>query len=91
MKDKIQPLHYAIMKEFLDGRARSSKDVIESLSLLYSSSKLFTIKDVSETLATAKENGVLEEAGYYLDRNKELVIQYKITPFGKSMIERYLG
>lgn len=52
--------------------------------------KLLTLNDVAEALATAKENGILEEISYEIDSNKHLVTNYRLTEFGKDMIERYL-
>lgn len=51
---------------------------------------MLTLKDVEEALATAKENGVLEECGYDLDSNGGLVVYYRMTDFGKDMVGRYI-
>ena len=45
---------------------------------------------VEEALATAKENGLLEEAGYRLDEGGGLRIDYEMTEFGRDMVQRCL-
>ncbi|WP_124060622.1 hypothetical protein [Gordonibacter sp. Marseille-P4307] len=85
------PLHYAIIKHFEDGRPDCAEGVIRSLESDYAGYKLLALKDVEETLATAKENGVLEEADFQLDGAGRLRILYRISDFGKDMVRRYIG
>lgn len=75
---------------FENGAIDDAKGVVEVLSKDYASYKLLNAKDVSEALATAKENCILEEAGYTIDANDGLVISYRMTGFGKEMASRYL-
>lgn len=84
-----EPLYYAIIRLFLDGRHRSASNVIDDLKPLYGSYKLLSLKDVDEALATAKENGLLDEVDYSLSSGN-LVVMYGLTEFGRSMIEKYL-
>jgi hypothetical protein len=49
------------------------------------------LKDVEEALATAKENGLLDESNCDLDDNGGLRIWYQVTEFGEDMIDRYIG
>lgn len=91
MADDLIPLYYAIMKLFTDGRERSSEDVTLALEPRYGSYKLLTSKDVEEALATAKENGLLDEVRCDLDDRGKLRIFYRVNDFGRDMISRYLG
>lgn len=91
MKDNRMPLHYAIMMHFLDGREDCAEGVVEALTPEYGGYKLLTRPAVEEALATAKENGILEEAGYSLNDKGELVIRYKVSDFGKVMIKKYIS
>ena len=49
-----------------------------------------TVKDVDETLATAKENGLLDETSCDLDGQGALRIFYQINDFGREMVDKYL-
>ena len=46
---------------------------------------------MEETLATAKENGLLDEAGYDLSEEGYLRIRYRINSFGEDMMGRYIA
>lgn len=84
------PLHYAILKLFADGEARCAQDIIDTLKPDYGSYKLLTREDVDETLATAKENGILDEVDCGFDADGPLKSYFKINEFGSDMIRRYL-
>ena len=58
------PLYYAIMKHFENGKPDCTEGVMHDLAASYSSYKLFTRKDIDEALATAKENGLLDECDW---------------------------
>ena len=62
--------------------------VVDALKPDYGDYKMLTLKDVEEALATAKENGILEESGTTLDSNGGLVVYYRMTDFGKDMVGR---
>lgn len=85
------PLYYAIMKHFENGKPDCTEGVMHDLATSYSSYKLFTRKDIDEALATAKENGLLDECDWEIDGNGELRTFYVANDFGKDMIARYIG
>ena len=58
------PLYYAIMRHFADGKPDCAEGVMQDLRTDYGSYKLFTRKDIEEALATAKENGLLNECDW---------------------------
>ena len=91
MTRELIPLYYAIVKHFMDGGQHSPADVIAALEPLYGGYKLLTPEDVAEALATAKENGLLDESGYDLDESGDLRIYYRVNDFGRDMIDRYIG
>lgn len=90
MSNELLPLHYAIIKHFENGVAACAQDAIAALKPAYSSYKLLSLHDVEETLATAKENGILEEADCTVKDNGNLVFYYRLTDFGKDMVGKYL-
>lgn len=89
-KNDLMPLYYAIIKHFESGKPDCAAGVITSLKSDYCGYKLFTPKDIEEALATAKENGLLDEIGYFLDSSETLQINYTISDFGLEMIKKYL-
>ena len=88
---ELIPLYYAIIKHFLDGTEACADDVVTALSPNYGNYKLLTHKDVEEALATAKENGLLDESNYGIDEKGQLQVYYKVTDFGLDMMDRYIG
>ena len=91
MANELMPLYYAIVKQFMDDREYSTDDIIDALKPNYGDYKLLTKKDVDEALATAKENGLLDESNYDIDGDGELRIYYRVNEFGRDMIDRYIG
>lgn len=87
---KIEPLYYAMVRLFTDGHERSVHDVVKELKPIYGDYKMLTFKYMEEALATAKENGLLDETGYAVDENK-LIVRYLISEFGSKMVDRYLS
>ena len=86
----LMPLYYAIIKHFEDGKEDSAQGVVSALEPTYHGYKLLNVKDVEEALATAKENGLLDEVEYGLDAEGKLIISYAITDFGAEMLRKYL-
>ena len=85
------PLYYAIMKHFASGKPDCTEGVMHDLAASYSSYKLFTRKDIDEALATAKENGLLDECDWEIGNDGQLRTFYAANDFGKDMIARYIG
>ncbi len=90
MSSNQMPLYFAIMKHFESGKADCVEGVMDALRNDYGSYKLFTEKDIEESLATAKENGLLDECDWQLDENGNLKVFYQANDFGKDMIAKYL-
>ncbi len=90
MSNELLPLHYAIIKHFENGVAACAQDVVAALKPAYSSYKLLSLHDVEETLATAKENGILEETDCTVKDDGNLAFYYRLTDFGKDMVGKYL-
>ena len=90
MRNNLQPLYYAIIEHFKGDVEDCAQGVVDALSEDYAGYRLLNAKDVSEALATAKENGILEEAGCGVDAEGELVISYRMSDFGKEMVVKYL-
>ncbi|MDO4501944.1 MAG: hypothetical protein Q4D06_02065 [Coriobacteriia bacterium] len=87
----MMPLYYAIIKHFQTVDRDCADGVIAALEPQYGSYKLLNPKDVDEALATARENGLLEEVHCDLGTQGQLRIHYAMTEFGADMTERYIG
>lgn len=86
MSNPSLPLYFAIIKYFENGTVDCAQRVATALEPEYFGYKLLTLNDEAEALATAKENGILEETAYAIDSNMQLVTSYKLTEFGKDMV-----
>ena len=91
MSNELLPLHYAIIKHFENGVTACAQDVVAALEPAYSGYKLLSLHDVEETLATAKENGILEETDCTESNDGNLVFYYRLSDFGKEMVGKYLN
>ena len=89
MPKGAEPLSYAIIRLFEDGKARCAADVVRELKRAYGGHKLLTERDVDELLATAKENGLLDEASAEIDDGK-LRIFFSLSHYGFEMVKSYL-
>lgn len=87
----LAPLHYAIIRHFAHGAEDCAAGVVSALAPDYGDYKMLTRRDVEEALATAKENGILDETRFALDDSGDLAVFYRMNDFGKDMVRRYLG
>lgn len=90
MKNNLPPLYYAIIEQFKDNAEHCAADIVAALESDYAGYKLLTNKDVEEALATAKENGILDETHAELDDNGQLRVFYRMSVFGGVMVNQYL-
>ena len=71
----MKPLYYAIMKYMTKVDKASNLDVINALKNEYGNFKMLRPEAVEEALMTAKANGIL----------------YKVTDYGREMINRFIS
>ena len=86
----MKPLNCAILKHFTKVDEASAEDVIIALNKEYSSFKALNKKDVMNALMTAEANGLLEETGFELNKNDELVVYYHAHAEGAEIINKYI-
>lgn len=91
MRNNLMPLYYAIVKQFMDGNEYDASEIVRVLEPNYGGYRLLTRRDVEEALATAKENGLLDESRYDVDDAGDLRVFYRVNDFGREMIDRYIG
>jgi uncharacterized membrane protein len=85
------PLYYSILLHFESGAADDASGVIRALEPAYEGSRQLTEEGVGEALATAKENGLLDEVGTDLSAEGNLRLWYRMNGFGHEMVKRYIG
>lgn len=86
-----KPLNYAVLHFFSSGHEGSRKDVQAALKDEYSNYRAFKDKQMDDCLQTACSNGLIEETGYDLDENGELVVSYKACDDAVDTIKSYVG
>ena len=91
MRNNLMPLYYAIVKQFMDGNEYDASEIVRVLEPNYGGYRLLTRRGVEEALATAKENGLLDESHYDVDDADDLRVFYRVNDFGREMIDRYIG
>lgn len=89
--DGSQPLYYAILRHFEGGVADTAEGVVDALRPAYGGNRMLTLGAVGEALATAKENGLLDEVGSDLGPDGGLRVWYRENDFGRDMVARYIG
>ena len=87
----MKPLYYAIMKYMTKVDKASNLEVINALQNEYGNFNMLRPDAVEEALMTAKANGILDEAGVELEEENKLIIFYKVTDYGREMINRFIS
>lgn len=86
----MKPLYYAMLKWMTTVNEACVADAIDALKGEYGSFKMCRPKPMQEALMTAEKNGLLEESRFDLDANNDLRVYYKVTDYGKQMINDYI-
>ncbi|NMW85329.1 hypothetical protein HKO22_06205 [Peptoniphilus sp. AGMB00490] len=84
-----RPLNYEILKYLTNHDKVSAEEIYNSLHEEYKDHKAFKLSIIVESLMTAKENGLINEDGYDLIKDK-LVVYYSATPEQKETINSYI-
>lgn len=90
MSAGLPPLNYAIIKLFMDGKSRCAEDVAAELAADYQGHRLLAVPAIDEALMTAKENGLLDEARFESSDDAGIRVFYRMTDYGRNMVNRYL-
>ena len=85
-----QPLNYAILLYFTKHEEGDADTIIEELQPDYGGYRAFKRTAVVESLMTSKENGILEEVRTELADGDVLRVWYKLSEYGKGLVERFL-
>lgn len=87
----MRPLYYAMLKWMTTVNEACVADAIDALKGEYGSFKMCRPKPMQEALMTAEKNGLLEESSFDMDEHNELRVYYKVTDYGKQMINDYIN
>lgn len=65
-------------------------EVMDNLKKDYGNEAQFNEKMYSEHLMALEANGLVQVDSYFLDKNENLIVQYKITDDGKDAVKKYV-
>jgi drug/metabolite transporter (DMT)-like permease len=85
------PLNYALLIYLAQHGSGDADSLMEALAPHYQGHRAFTRQLVGDALAAAEKNGVLELSGVARSTTGLVAFQYRTTPTGQTMIERFLG
>ena len=85
-----QPLNYAILLYFTTHEDGDVDSVMAELEPDYKGYRMFKRAAVTESLMTAKENGILEDVRTELADGDRLRVWYRLTEYGNDLIKRFL-
>jgi len=72
------------------GSKNNINTVMEGLKAEYGSERQFTYANFLDHLLSLKENGLIDEDTYEIDKDGQLVIDYVINEEGLNTINKYL-
>lgn len=85
-----KPLNYAILKYVTKVEKASAQEIVDALKGEYGTHRMLKKSAVLDSLMTAEKNGLLEEAGYELDSQGELVIYFSAPEECAAAINSYI-
>lgn len=86
--DKL-PIKFAVLKSFIDEKKQSLNDIYSKLKIDYENEKQFTKENILEHILSLNANGLIEEVDMNLDKDENLIIYYRISDEGKSIVKKY--
>lgn len=85
-----KPLNFAMLKYMTTVDKANPVQVIDALKTDYAGRRELQPNSMLIAMMTAKENGLLEEAGYELDAAGELVMYFSAPAECKAEINNYI-
>jgi hypothetical protein len=87
----LLPVRAAVLKYLFDQRSGGDvNEIMKALKATYGNEKQFTKARFIDHVMSLEANGLVNEAGYGLDENSELVIRYQINDDGINSIKKYV-
>lgn len=86
----LLPVRTAVLKYLYDKHEGDVNDIMAALKPLYGNEKQFIKSRFVDHVMSLEANGLINEAGYGLDDNGELIVRYKINEDGINTINKYV-
>lgn len=86
----LLPVRTAVLKYLFDKKVGDVNEIMNSLKSLYGREKQFTKARFVDHVMSLEANGLINEVGYELDANGELLVRYQINDDGISTINKYV-
>jgi drug/metabolite transporter (DMT)-like permease len=88
---RLLPLNYALLRQVAQAGQADADSLMASLAADYRGQRAFERRAIGDALAAAEKNGVIEVSGVARSADGQIAFQYRPTPTGKAMIERFIG
>ncbi len=86
----LLPVRTAVLKFLYDKTEGDVNEIMKELKSMYGSEKQFTKTRFIDHVMSLEANGLINEIGYSLDENGELLVRYKINDDGMNTINKYV-
>lgn len=86
----LLPVRTAVLKFLFDKKEGNVNEIMNGLKALYGTEKQFTKARFVDHVMSLEANGMINEIGYGLDDNGELIVRYQINDDGIHTIKKYV-
>jgi hypothetical protein len=86
----LLPVRTAVLKYLYDKKEGDVNEIMKSLKSIYGNEGQFTKARFIDHVMSLEANGLINESGYSLDENGELLVRYKINDDGMNTINKYV-
>ena len=87
---KLLPMRFRLLQYLSTVEENTVEDVMKALKPEYGSEKQFSKINLSNSLFSMKENGLIDDKKVELDSNGELRIYYSVNDEGRMLLKKYL-
>lgn len=90
MKKSILPMNFRMLHFFSTVKEATVDKLMHELKAEYGTEKQFSKSNISNSLFSMRENGLIEDSKVELDNEGELCIYYSINEEGTRLLHKYL-
>ena len=86
----VLPMRFRLLHHLSTVKENTVDDIMNALKSEYGDEKQFNKINLSDSLFSMKENGLIEDTKVELDSSGELCIYYSINDFGRALLQKYI-
>lgn len=90
MEKSILPMNFRMLHYFSTVEEGNVENLMQELKSDYGTEKQFNKPNISNSLFSMRENGLIEDSRVELDNEGELRIYYSINEEGTRLLDKYL-